>query len=962
MSYKPRQKRRIETARIVSMYALFGAAWIYGTDILLGWLVHDPAVIVKISAFKGSLFILSTVTILYFLINRLLQQLTSAETQQVESLRNYETIFNATNEAIFVHDVQSGRILDINDRMLEIYGYTRDEALTLDISQLSEGTFPYSQVEALENVRKAMTEGPQVFEWLSRKKTGELFWSEVALRRITTTDADRVLAVVRDISERKQLDAALRDAEWKFRALFDNGPIGVAYHRMIYDDSGNAVDYYFIDANDKYIELTGVDPRGKTVTQAFPGIENDPFDWIGTFGKVAKTGQTIRFEQYLQLNDRWYDCAGYQYSPDHFVVAFLEITERKRAEEALQKSEERFRSYIVNSPHAVFVLNENGRYLEVNPAASSITGYSADELLNMGIMDLLPPDSSERGADNFKQLVETGYSSGEAEYRRKSGETGFWSFAAVKVSSNRFIGFVTDITERKRAVDALASSERFLKTIIDTEPECIKMLDIDCNLLMMNPAGLEMIGADSLEQVKGQCVSPLVIPPCRDAFVALTKQVFKGTPGTLEFEIVGLKGRHVWLETHAVPFCNEQGEIVALLGITRDITESKRAEVERARLEQQLLHAQKLESLGVLAGGIAHDFNNILTAIMGNISYAKMDLDASQPANEPLARAEKAVKRATGLANQLLVFAKGGDPVKKSISVHQLVNDAVSLALSGTTVQAVIDLPTYLYAVNADEGQISQAFDNIIINAVQAMPDGGSVTISANNVAITEDNNLGLSAGDYVKISFRDEGCGIAAENVGRIFDPYFTTKVSGSGLGLASTYAIIKKHGGHISVSSSPGKGTTFTILIPGCGEPVNEELKEAHAPGYAQGSYSILVVDDDEMVRELAEITLKRLGYTVVCCKNGAAAVSLYRSAREEGMPFSLVIMDLTIPGGMGGVEAARQILSIDQEAQLIVSSGYSDDPVMANYSDYGFCASLEKPYNVEEISSILQKTKRR
>ena len=394
--------------------------------------------------------------------------------------------------------------------------------------------------------------------------------------------------------------------------------------------------------------------------------------------------------------------------------------------------------------------------------------------------------------------------------------------------------------------------------------------------------------------------------------------------------------------------------------IVHDISKRKESEIEKQNLLVQLNQAQRIESIGVLAGGIAHDFNNILTAIMGNISHAIMDLDASQHAREPLLRAEKAVIRATGLAKQLLIFAKGGDPVKKFFSVPERLNDVVSLVLSGTAVRAVIDLPADLHAVNADEGQISQAFDNIIINAVQAMPNGGNLTISANNIAITECNNLGISAGDYVQMSFTDEGCGIDAENLVKIFDPYFTNKTGGSGLGLASTYAIIKKHEGNISVSSTPGKGTTFTILIPSCGKLVNEEEKAVHALEIAQKNHSILVMDDDEMVRELAEITLKRLGYKVVCCDNGISAVTLYRSAREGGEPFSLVIMDLTIPGGIGGVEAAKQILAFDPAAQLIVSSGYSADPVMANFCDYGFCASLEKPYNVAEIASILQKAK--
>jgi len=767
---------------------------------------------------------------------------------------------------------------------------------------------------------------------------------------------------------------------------------------------------------------------------------------------------------------------------------------------ALRGERDRAQAYLDTVETIIVALDSKGGITTINRKGRQVLGCQEIDIKGKNWFSccLPQPEGIETVYPLFLRLMagETGPLLEYQEYpiTTKNAELRqfAWHNAVLRNEQGVITGLLSageDITESKLAEEALARSERFLKTIFDSEPECIKLLDANCNLLMMNPAGLEMIQADSLEQVKGHCVCPMITEPYRKDFISLTTQVFQGMSGTLTFETVGLKGRHIWLETHAVPFRNDQGEIVSLLGITRDVTESKqyeeilrtneakfrsivetsqdwiwemdlsgkhtfsnarisdilgysldefmqmelpelvhpedwqeiesklpqliseksgwrgwiirwrhkngncrflesdanpifgdlneligfrgidrditerkKAEEERLLFEQQLLQAQKLESLGVLAGGIAHDFNNILTAITGNISYARMDLDAAQSAHAPLARAEKAVKRAAALAKQLLVFSTGGEPVKQLISARQSVNDAVSLVLSGSSVEASIDLPAALYSINADEGQISQAFNNIIINAVQAMPDGGALNVSAKNTVIAEENGFGLPAGVYVEISFSDEGCGIAAEDLEKIFDPYFTSKVGGSGLGLASTYAIIKKHGGHISVNSSLGKGATFTILIPGSTDSVHEELKAAPAQVEAHGGYSILVLDDDEMVRELAEITLKRFGYAVACCDNGAAAVSLYRTARAEGVPFSVVIMDLTIPGGMGGIEAARQILAFDPDAQLIVSSGYSEDPVMANFSDYGFCAALEKPYNVEEISRIMQRFKRR
>jgi CheY-like chemotaxis protein len=373
-------------------------------------------------------------------------------------------------------------------------------------------------------------------------------------------------------------------------------------------------------------------------------------------------------------------------------------------------------------------------------------------------------------------------------------------------------------------------------------------------------------------------------------------------------------------------------------------------------IQAELLRNQKLESLGVLAGGIAHDFNNILTAIMGNISFAKLDTDTSFSSYASLERAEKACQRAAELAKQLLVFAKGGQPIKKVISLDHLVKDIVALTLSGTNVQGIIDFPESLYAVEADEGQISQSLHNIIINAVQAMPGGGKLVVHGENITVHNSAQLGLPTGSYILISFKDEGCGISEVDQKKIFDPYFTTKAEGTGLGLASAYSCIAKHGGRIVVNSSVGKGSTFTIILPSMGTKVSQPAIVEEAALGDHSDCSILVMDDDEMIRDLATITLSRFGYKVTTCSDGEKAIQLYASAKTKGIPFALVIMDLTIPGGMGGKEAAQKILILDPEARLIVSSGYSDDPVMANFAEFGFCAAIEKPYKVKDIAAVL------
>ncbi len=380
--------------------------------------------------------------------------------------------------------------------------------------------------------------------------------------------------------------------------------------------------------------------------------------------------------------------------------------------------------------------------------------------------------------------------------------------------------------------------------------------------------------------------------------------------------------------------------------LTQALSSMRQAEAERLR-------AQKLESLGVLAGGIAHDFNNILTAILGNLSVAR-HAEPGDDVAEVLQDAEKAALSAKGLTRQLLTFSRGGAPIRKVTSLPEVLREAARFALRGAKARAEFSIAEDLWPAAVDEGQLSQVIHNLVLNADQAMPEGGVVAIRAENVELTGGEGRPLRPGRYVLIAIEDTGVGLSREQLDRIFDPYFTTKLNGSGLGLTSSYSIVKKHEGHVAVDSEPGRGTIFSVFIPASQAAVVPQPPRQDV--LPRGKGRVLLMDDEEPVRRVGARMLQHLGYEVELAKDGDEALRTYAAGMEQGRRFDAVIMDLTVPGGMGGKEAMQKLAALDAGARGIVSSGYSTDPVMASYRAHGFCCVVAKPYRVEELGSAL------
>jgi PAS domain S-box-containing protein len=399
------------------------------------------------------------------------------------------------------------------------------------------------------------------------------------------------------------------------------------------------------------------------------------------------------------------------------------------------------------------------------------------------------------------------------------------------------------------------------------------------------------------------------------------------------------------------PIRDDKDRIIGVVLVFSDIT-------DRLKVEEELLKGKKLESVGILAGGIAHDFNNILTAIMGNISLAKNYIDPENRAFKRLEEADRATIRAKDLTHKLLTFSKGGAPVKKTASIEELIRESTSFTLSGTSVKTMFSFADDMWFVDIDTGQISQVIQNLCLNASQAMPDGGLIWIGVENETIADETTLPLAPGKYLKISFKDTGVGISQKNLTRIFDPYFTTKQKGSGLGLATVYSIINNHDGCIKVNSELDVGTTFTFYLPASDKLYDSVTQEQYQQGDEyKGEGRILVMDDEEIVREVAGEMLSHIGFEVDFAVHGEEALEKYADAKRNGKPFDVVIMDLTVPGGMGGADAIKKLLEIDPKANAIVSSGYSNNPVMSKYKEYGFVGVVSKPFHLDEIAQPLQ-----
>jgi PAS domain S-box-containing protein len=630
---------------------------------------------------------------------------------------------------------------------------------------------------------------------------------------------------------------------------------------------------------------------------------------------------------------------------------FRDITESRQSAELLRESEARFSSIMELSPDIISIINMDGTLRYNSPAAFHVHGYSPEEILGLNTFELIHPDDQDKVKAAFSEILSNAKKIVSVQYRYKNKDG---SYVWMECSANNqfsnphlngIIAISRNISERKRNEELLKKSEENYRLLVEQSAAWIWKTDAALRHTYSNDNVERMLGY-SVQEFCAMDIMKLVHPDDLEALRKVTEAatIGQGWRG-LVLRWRSRNGSWRLIESSGMPVFDEEGNFEGLQGVDMDIT-------DRHQLEQEREKGQRLESLGLLAGGIAHDFNNILTGIVGNLSLARRMIDCDQRVTGRLEECENAAMRASELTRQLLTFARGGEPVKRAVNTSRLIQESLSFGLRGSNVNGVLELVDDLWAIDADEGQINQVFNNLLINATQAMPNGGTVTVSAEN------RTCNITSERSVRISVRDTGVGIPGETLSKIFDPYFTTKAGGTGLGLASVYSIVTRHGGTVTASSEPGCGTEFVICLPTAADSAPQDQGVVAGSSVVCIAKRVLVMDDEEVIREVVSMMLNEIGCAVDTSCDGAAAIELYRTARDQGKAYDAVILDLTVPGGMGGLEASRLIRAIDPEAVLMVSSGYSQDAVMADYLEYGFCGSVMKPYSFEALSGELNR----
>lgn len=788
-----------------------------------------------------------------------------------------------------------------------------------------------------------------------------------------TGQIENVAGMALDVTRQTRMWEQLRQSEQRFIKVFNSAPMPIVIARTS--------DGSIVNLNKAFTELTGYGEDELTDQTIFEILKNGPdYNEETLNGTLNGASFSIRNREVVVTNKRG-EILNLLISTEQvnfdgekcFIATCLDVTEQRRIEVAKRDTEERLEAILYNSPVFIFAKDKEGRYLMFNRYCEEFSGLETRDVIGKTTYDVYGgnPEKADELVNYDREVLQTGKSLVlEDEGFNKNGRYYFditTKFPIFDATGEVYAvgGISVDITERKIAEKALAAEKEQLAVTLSSIADGVITTNTLGQVILVNRVAQEITGWSQEEaryKYLGQIFRLLDAQNRQPVPHPLSELLTTGyTPEIMapSFLLLGRDGAERPVELSAAPIYDDQGHISGSVLVFRDIS-------EKLKIIEEYQKVARLESLGLLAGGIAHDFNNLLTAIVGSISVARVYADKpgmQHKLMQSLERAEKACLQSKDLTQQLLTFAKGGAPIKQKASLPELIRDSANFVLQGSNIERHYKLPEDTWLVEVDPGQFSQVVQNLVLNAFQAMPDGGKLTIAGENLAANHPDlkGLPLTEGPYVRFTVQDTGVGISLENQARIFDPYFTTKEAGNGLGLAICYSVIRNHQGYIRVHSAPGQGTIFNIFLPASetnpakAAPILSEFKPLK-PAYKKQKERVLVMEDDHAIRNLLADILDLLGYEVETSTEGTEALRLYADAEATRNPFAVVIMDLNIPGGMGGQETVQRLKEQFPHSRTIVSSGYTQEQSLENYRDIGFNGMIGKPYRIKDLAGVL------
>lgn len=856
---------------------------------------------------------------------------------------------------------RDGRFTFVNQRFCDSFGKSRDEvvgkrdddfsppelvqAYRCDDALVMESNSPLYKEERFQPPA-GKSQFVQVIKVPMHDREGQvtgvqgIFW-DITARRSAEAEATRVTGLLHAVANETTDAVFVKDTRGKYLLCNPAAArfVGLTPEEMIGKD-----------------DTALFDPEGARMVMAMDRRVMDSGLTACNEERVAVNGVNVVFQSTK---------APYRL-PDGSIAGVIgiarDISDRKKADELLRSSEERFRALIEHGFEGINVVDERLKLVYASPGNHALLGYTAAEVQGRHVSENIHPDDlpEARAVQTYIERNPGQVCYARVRFRHKNGSWRWMELSVRNLLHHPAIrGAVInwrDVTDHKLAEEKLRESENRLQAILDAEPECVKLLAADGTVLEMNPAGLAIIEAESASQVFGQCIYPLIVPEHRAAFQAIAEGAFAGQSGNLEFECVTLKGNRRWLDSHVAPLRDASGTIVAALSVTRDITDRKRAEQERQRLEAQVQHAQKLESLGVMAGGIAHDFNNLLTVVLGYARLALGQLPADSPAAGMLRESERAAQRAADLTRQMLAYSGKGLFAIELLRLDRLVEELADLLGSVISKKAVLELKLEAATMAGGASQIRQVVMNLLTNASDALGDQvGHIRVRTGVAELTAAELRSrfvpdaVPAGRYAFLEVEDTGCGMSDDTLDKIFDPFFTTKFAGRGLGLAALLGIVRGHRGSIQVRSMPGRGTLFQVLFPAVAEvPAIDNFESDSIALAPPGDGLVLVIDDEPAVRLFVEQALAQAGYQVCDSADGVEGLQVFAERQAE---IVAVLVDLTMPR-MDGLEVLRLLRRLDAAVPILAMSGYNEEDVAMRLASAGASDFIQKPFHPGDL----------